>query len=169
LCAGNKWSCPSSAELETASSWDVVDPSRINDHKVGREPVIVVRDRVVDPIAIVVDVRLCELHAGKDQLGPRLGQLLAGLHLLYLHASGAHADDLAIVDLRKDVSFASRVDFMFTVLLDLAAKQSLPIEVMFLFGEREARGTDGAGRSDETQSDTAIDHRHTPSRGIFLR
>jgi hypothetical protein len=33
---------------------------------------------------------------------------------------------------------------MFAVLLDLVAKQSLPIEVMFFFGKCDTRGTDGA-------------------------
>jgi hypothetical protein len=126
------------------SLWDVVDPARVNDHDVGRKPVIVVVNGIVNPIAVVVDIRLRELHASKDQTGRRLGQFLARLHLLHLHASGAYADDLAIVDFSEDVDLARRVDLMFAVLLDPVAKQSIPIEVVFLFGECDARGTDGA-------------------------
>jgi len=123
--------------------WDVVEPARVNDHDVGRKPVIVVGNGIVNPIAVVVDVRLRELHASKHQTGRRLGQFLARLHLLHLHASGAYADDLAIVDFCEDVDLARRVDLMFAVLLDLVAKQSFPIKVVFLFGECDTRGTDG--------------------------
>jgi hypothetical protein len=121
----------------------VWDPTRINDHDVRRKPVIVVVNGVVDPIAVVVDLRLRQLHAGKDQTGRRLGQFLARLYLLHLHASGAYADDFTIVDFCEDVGLADRVDLMFAVLLDLFAKQSFPIEVLFLLGECDARGTDG--------------------------
>ena len=116
--------------LRRGSLW-VGDPTRINDHDVRRKPVIVVVNGVVDPIAVVVDVRLRHLHAGKDQTGRRLGQFLARLYFLHLHASGAYADDLAIIDFCEDVSLADRVDLMFAVLLDLFAKQSVPIEVLF--------------------------------------
>ena len=86
--------------------WDVVNPARVNNHDVGRKPVIVVGNGIVNPIAVVVDVRLRQLHAGKDQTGRRLGQFLARLHLLHLHASGAYADGLATVDLCEDVHIA---------------------------------------------------------------
>jgi hypothetical protein len=64
--------------------------------------------------------------------GCRLGEFLPRLHLLHLHAGGAYADDLAIVDLSEHVNLASRMDLMFAVFLDLLAKQRFPIEVFFL-------------------------------------
>ena len=57
----------------------------------------------------------------------------------------AHADDLAIVDFCEDVSIADLVDLMLAVLLNLVAEQSLPVEMVFLFGGQcDARDTDGA-------------------------
>jgi hypothetical protein len=54
----------------------IVDPRRVNDHVVSWEPIVVIRQIVIDPIAVVVDVGLCELHAGKRYARGRLGQLL---------------------------------------------------------------------------------------------
>jgi hypothetical protein len=122
----------------------VWDPTRINDNDVRRKPVVVVVNGVVDPIAVVVDLRLRHLHAGKDQTGRRLGQFLARLYFLHLHTSGAYPDDFAIVDLCEDVGLTNRVDLMFAVLLYLFAKQSFPIEMLFLLGECDAGSTDGA-------------------------
>src|SRR4030095_15515139 len=75
---------------------------------------------------------------------------------------GTCADDLAIVDLCDDVGFTGFVNLMFAVLLDLFAKQGFPIEVLFLFGECDARCTDGAGRCDNPKCGTAIDHGYAP-------
>src|SRR5512139_1607995 len=122
----------------------VWDPTRINDHDVGSKPVVVGVNGVVDPIAVVVDLRLRHLHAGKNQTGRRLGQFLARLYFLHLHTRGTYPDDLAIVDFCEDVSLTNRVDLMLAVLLDLFAKQSFPIEMLFLLGECDARGTYGA-------------------------
>src|SRR6478736_9518672 len=52
----------------------ILDPRRINDHVVSGEPVVVVGKIVIDPIAVVVDVGLCELHAGKRYARGRLSQ-----------------------------------------------------------------------------------------------
>ena len=54
----------------------IVDPGRIDDHVLSREPIVVVSKIVIDPIAVVVDVGLCELHAGKRYPRCRVGQLL---------------------------------------------------------------------------------------------
>src|SRR5882672_4565996 len=54
----------------------ILDPRRINDHVVSWEPIVVVGKIVIDPIAVVVDVGLCELHAGKRYARGRLSQLL---------------------------------------------------------------------------------------------
>src|SRR6266478_77376 len=54
----------------------ILDPGRIYDHVVGREPNVGIGKIVIDPIAVVVDVGLCELHAGKRYPRCRLSQLL---------------------------------------------------------------------------------------------
>lgn len=54
----------------------IVDPGRIDDHVLSWEPIVVISQIVIDPIAVVVDVGLCELHAGKRYARGRLGQLL---------------------------------------------------------------------------------------------
>src|SRR6266851_2469754 len=54
----------------------IVDPGRIDDHVLGWEPIVVISQIVIDPIAVVVDVGLCELHAGKRYAKRRVGQLL---------------------------------------------------------------------------------------------
>src|SRR5712692_1225977 len=87
-----------------SGSTSIRDPGRVNDHEIRRKPVIVVVHRVVDPIAVVVDVRLRHPHASKDQPGRRLGQFLARFHLFYLLARGAYANDFAIVDFCEDVN-----------------------------------------------------------------
>src|SRR5258708_12807916 len=43
----------------------ILDPGRIYDHVVGREQNVGIGKIVIDPIAVVVDVGLCELHAGQ--------------------------------------------------------------------------------------------------------
>src|SRR5437870_5537776 len=54
----------------------VVDPRGIDDHVVSWESIVVISQIVIDPIAVVVDVGLCELHAGKCYVRGRVGQLL---------------------------------------------------------------------------------------------
>ena len=54
----------------------IVDPGRIDDHVLSWEPIVVISQIVIDPIAVVVDVGLCELHAGKCYARGRVGQLL---------------------------------------------------------------------------------------------
>jgi hypothetical protein len=54
----------------------IVDPGRIDDHVLSWEPIVVISQIVIDPIAVVVDVGLCELHAGKRYARGRVGQLL---------------------------------------------------------------------------------------------
>src|SRR5262249_19991894 len=71
------------------------------------------------------------LHAGKDQTGRRLGQFLARLYFLHLHASGAYADDLAIIDFCEDVSLADRVDLMFAVCLIFSPSRAFPLRCFF--------------------------------------
>jgi hypothetical protein len=108
--------------IALSGSTSIRDPGRVNDYEIRRKPIIIVVHRVVDPIAVVVDVRLRHLHASKDQPGRRLGQFLARFHFFYLHARRAYANDLAIVDFCEDVNIAHLVNLMFAVLLDLAAK-----------------------------------------------
>src|SRR5258707_9964543 len=68
----------------------ILHPRRINDHVVSREPIVVVSKIVIDPIAVVVDVGLCESHAGKRYARGRLSQLLTRSHFLHLHSSGGY-------------------------------------------------------------------------------
>jgi len=51
----------------------IVDPGRIDDHVLSWEPIVVISQIVIDPIAVVVDVGLCELHAGKRYARGRVG------------------------------------------------------------------------------------------------
>src|SRR5260370_14631158 len=66
----------------------ILDPRRINDHVVSWEPNVGISKIVIDPIAVVVDVGLCELHAGKRYARGRLSYLLTRLDFLHLHSSG---------------------------------------------------------------------------------
>src|SRR5258708_18076584 len=83
----------------------ILDPRRINDHVVSWEPIVVVSKIVIDPIAVVVDVGLCELHAGKRYARGRLSQLLTRPHFLHLHSSGGNSGNLAVVYFCKDIGF----------------------------------------------------------------
>src|SRR6267378_147156 len=74
----------------------IVDPGRIDDHVLSWEPIVVISQIVIDPIAVVVDVGLCELHAGKRYARGRVGQLLTRPHFLNLHSSGGNGGDLAV-------------------------------------------------------------------------
>jgi hypothetical protein len=53
-----------------------------------------------------------------------------------------------------------------TARLNLFAKQGFPIEVLFLFGECDARCPNGAGRCDNPKCGTAIDHGYAPFLGF---
>jgi len=75
----------------------VLDPRRINDHVVRWEPNVGISKVVIDPIAVVVDVGLRQLHAGKRYTRGRLSQLLTRLHFLHLHSSGGNGGNLAVV------------------------------------------------------------------------
>src|SRR6516165_8198004 len=79
----------------------VLDPGPINDHVVGWEPNIGISQIVIDPIAVVVDVGLCELHAGKRYAGGRLSELLTRLDFLHLHSSGSNTGNLAVIHFGK--------------------------------------------------------------------
>jgi hypothetical protein len=61
--------CPSTASTGLTPRrrlGNVIDPCSIDDDNVGREPVVVVGDGVVNPVAVVVHVGLGDLHAGQD-------------------------------------------------------------------------------------------------------
>src|SRR5258706_7508444 len=83
----------------------ILDPRRINDHVVSREPIVVVSKIVIDPIAVVVDVGLCESHAGKRYARCRLSQLLTRSHFLHLHSSGGKSGNLSVVHFGKNIDF----------------------------------------------------------------
>src|SRR5258705_7681787 len=85
----------------------ILDPRRINDHVVSWEPIVVVSKIVIDPIAVVVDVGLCELHAGKRYARGRLSQLLTRPHFLHLHSSGGHHRQPSVVYFRQKFDFFS--------------------------------------------------------------
>src|SRR6516225_5107343 len=73
----------------------VLDPRPINEHVVGWKPNVGISQIVIDPIAVVVDLGLCELHASKRYTGSRLSELLTRLHFLHLHSSGINTGNLA--------------------------------------------------------------------------
>src|SRR5712671_5785563 len=83
----------------------ILDPRRINDHVVSWEPIVVVGKIVIDPIAVVVDVGLCELHAGKRYARGRLSQLLTRPHFLHLHSSGGNSGTLPLFTSAKTSTF----------------------------------------------------------------
>src|SRR5258706_16479763 len=94
----------------------ILDPRRINDHVISREPIVVVSKIVIDPIAVVVDVGLCESHAGKRYVMGRLSQLLTRSHFLHLHSSGGNKGKLSAVHFRQDIDFFfSRMDLVLSI------------------------------------------------------
>src|SRR3984893_2402245 len=137
----------------------VLDPRRINDHVVSREPNVGIRKIVIDPIAVVVDVGLCELHAGQRYPRGRLSQLLTRPHFLNLHSSGGNGGDLAVVHFGKHIDFfSSGMDLVLAILLDVFAKKVFSVEMMFLLREGEARRADRGGCRHQSECDTPIDH-----------
>src|SRR3981189_2486796 len=108
----------------------ILDPRRINDHVVSWEPIVVVSKIVIDPIAVVVDVGLCELHAGKRYARGRLSQLLTRPHFLHLHSSGGNSGNLAVVHFGKDIDFfSSRMDLVLAILFDSFAKKVFSVKM----------------------------------------
>ena len=52
----------------------VLGPRRIDNHVVRGKPNVGISEIVINPITVVVDVDLCELHAGKHYARGRLSQ-----------------------------------------------------------------------------------------------
>src|ERR1700738_4363262 len=141
----------------------ILDPGRIYDHVVGREPNVGIGKIVIDPIAIVVDVGLCELHAGKRYPRCRLSQLLTRLHFLHLHSGGGNSGYLAVVHFGEHIDFfSSRMDLVLAILFDVFAKQVLSIEMVLLFRERGARRVDRGSCRDHSEYETPINHELVP-------
>src|SRR5439155_3825489 len=137
----------------------IVDPGRIDDHVLSWEPIVVISQIVIDPIAVVVDVGLCELHAGKRYARGRIGQLLTRPHFLNLHSSGGNGSDLAVAHFGKDIGFLpSRMDLVLAILFDFFAKKVFSVEMMFLLREGDARRVDRGGCRDQSECETPIDH-----------
>src|SRR5258707_5277223 len=141
----------------------ILDPRRINDHVVGWEPIVVVGKIVIDPIAVVVDVGLCELHAGKRYVRGRLSQLLTRPHFLHLHSSGGNSGNLAVVHFGKDTDFfSSRMDLVLAILFDSFAKKVFSVKMVFLLREGDARCVDCGSCRDDSEYETPINHELAP-------
>lgn len=55
----------SASKHRGAWSGDVFDPGFVNDHDVGREPIIPIINAIIEPVAVVVnDSNLGKLHSG---------------------------------------------------------------------------------------------------------
>src|SRR5437660_3119116 len=146
----------------------IVDPGRIDDHVLSWEPIVVISQIVIDPIAVVVDVGLCELHAGKRYARGRVGQLLTRPHFLNLHSSGGNGGDLAVAHFGKDIGFLpSRMDLVLAILFDFFAKKVFSVEMTFLLREGDARRVDRGGCRDQSKCETPIDHQFSPLEMIF--
>src|SRR5215475_12902296 len=141
----------------------VLDPRRINDYVVRWEPNVGISEVVIDPIAVVVDVGLCQLHADKRYARGRLSQLLTRLHFLHLHSSGGNGGNLAVVHFGKDIDvLPSRMDLVLAVLFDSVAKKVLAIKMMFLLRESDARRADRGGCCDHSEYETPANHELVP-------
>src|ERR1700730_536875 len=141
----------------------ILDPGRIYDHVVDREPNVGVGKIVIDPIAVVVDVGLCELHAGKRYARGRHSQLLTRPHFLHLHSSGGNSGNLAVVHFGKDIGFfSSRMDLVFAILFDSFAKKVFSVKMVFLLREGDARRVDRGSCRDHSEYETPINHELAP-------
>src|SRR6266436_503044 len=141
----------------------ILDPRRINDHVVSLEPIVVVSKIVIDPIAVVVDVGLCESHAGKRYVRGRLSQLLTRSHFLHLHSSGGNSGNLAAVHFGKDIDFfSSRMDLVLAILFNFFAKKVFSVKMVFLFREGDARRVDRGSCRDHSEYETPINHELAP-------
>src|SRR6267378_190702 len=160
------WRRRSGRRLSTGRSRSlsyILDPRRINDHVVSWEPIVVVSKIVIDPIAVVVDVGLCELHAGKRYARGRLSQLLTRPHFLHLHSSGGNSGNLAVVHFGKDFDFfSSRMDLLLAILFDSFAKKVFSVKMVFLLREGDARRVDRGSCRDHSEYETPINHELAP-------
>src|SRR6516164_10195961 len=141
----------------------VLDPRPINDHVVGWKPNVGISQIVIDPIAVVVDLGLCELHAGKRYAGSRLSELLTRLHFLHLHSSGSNTSNLAVVHFGIDIDFfPSCMDLVLAILFEVFTKEVFSIEMKFLLCEGGARRDERSSCRDHSEYETPIDHELVP-------
>jgi len=141
----------------------VLDPRAINDHVVGWEPNVGISQIVIDPIAVVVDVGLRELHAGKRYAGCRLSELLTRPDFLHLHSSGCNTGNLAVIHFGIDVDFfPSCMDLVLAILFDVFAKEVFSVEMVFLLCEGGARRVERGSCRDHSEYETPINHELVP-------